>query len=253
MARNKDRIVALLKSIETGEPGPISVVNEARYIQHNPQTHEGSEGLAALFQRLAKTSPRVNVVRIFEDGDFVFGHTEYDFATRRIGFELFRFDGGQAVEHWDNIQPRLGPNASVRSMVDGPVVAQDLDQTEANRALVRTFVEEVLIAKNFQQLDEFLTVDTFIEHNPRSEDGVDAVKTLLTEKRDGRRVVDYRKLHRVVAEGNFVLSVCEGYLRGQHSALFDLYRIEVGRIAEHWDTVEKIAPQSEWKNQNGKF
>ena len=69
MARNKDRIVALLKSIETGEPGPISVVNEARYIQHNPQTHEGSEGLAALFQRLAKTSPRVNVVRIFEDGD----------------------------------------------------------------------------------------------------------------------------------------------------------------------------------------
>ena len=100
---NKDRIRALLKSIETGDPGPIAVVNEAKYIQHNPQTHEGSEALAALFKRLSETSPRVNIVRAFEDGDFVFGHTEYDFATRRIGFEVFRFEDGQAVEHWGNI------------------------------------------------------------------------------------------------------------------------------------------------------
>ena len=47
----KDQIRALLKSIETGDPGPIAVVNEAKYIQHNPQTHEGGEGLVALFQR----------------------------------------------------------------------------------------------------------------------------------------------------------------------------------------------------------
>jgi hypothetical protein len=38
----KARIRALLKSIETGDPGPIAVVNEANYIQHNPQTPEGS-------------------------------------------------------------------------------------------------------------------------------------------------------------------------------------------------------------------
>ena len=114
----KDRIRALLKSIETGDPGAVAVVNEAKYIQHNPQTHEGSEGLAALFQRLSKTSPRVNIVRAFEDGDFVFAHTEYDFAKRNIGFEVFRFEDGQAVEHWDNIQKRPGPNASGHSMVD---------------------------------------------------------------------------------------------------------------------------------------
>ena len=39
----KDQIRALLKSIETGDPGSVAVVNEAQYIQHNPQTHEGSE------------------------------------------------------------------------------------------------------------------------------------------------------------------------------------------------------------------
>ncbi|MCW8852119.1 MAG: hypothetical protein OQK44_05590, partial [Gammaproteobacteria bacterium] len=115
----KDQICSLLKGIETGDPASVSVVNEEKYIQHNPQTHEGSEGLAVLFKRLSKTSPRVNVVRVFEDSDFVFAHTEYDFATRNIGFEIFRFENGQTVEHWDNIQKRKGPNNSGHSMVDG--------------------------------------------------------------------------------------------------------------------------------------
>ncbi len=72
----KEKICILLKGIETGDPASVSVVNEEKYIQHNPQTHEGSEGLADLFKRLSKTSPRVNIVRVFEDGDFVFAHTE---------------------------------------------------------------------------------------------------------------------------------------------------------------------------------
>jgi predicted SnoaL-like aldol condensation-catalyzing enzyme len=91
ISNKKEQIYRLLKSIETGDPAAVSVVNEAKYIQHNPETHEGSEGLAVLFKRLSKTSPKVNIVRIFEDGDYVFAHTEYDFATRNIGFEIFRF------------------------------------------------------------------------------------------------------------------------------------------------------------------
>lgn len=248
----KDQIKALLKSIETGDPGPVAVVNEAKYIQHNPQTHEGSEGLAALFKRLSETNPRVNVVRMFEDGDFVFGHTEYDFASRRIGFEVFRFEDGQAVEHWDNIQARLGPNASGRSMVDGPVEADDLGRTEENRALVRDYVETVLIGGQFDRLEEFIDAE-YAEHNPRLEDGVGCLRTALEAEEDGRRQVDYQRLHRVLAEGSFVLSVSEGQRGGQHSAFYDLFRVAGGRIIEHWDTTETVAPRSEWKNDNGKF
>ncbi len=75
--------------------------------------------MAALFKRLSKSNPRVNIVRVFEDGDYVFAHTEYDFSTSNIGFEVFKFEGDQTVEHWDNIQPRLGPNPSGHTMVDG--------------------------------------------------------------------------------------------------------------------------------------
>jgi predicted SnoaL-like aldol condensation-catalyzing enzyme len=249
---NKDKIRALLKSIETGDPGPAAYVNEAKYIQHNPQTHEGSEGLAALFKRLSETNPRVNVVRAFEDGDFVFGHTEYDFATRRIGFEVFRFEDGQAVEHWDNIQARQGPNRSGRSMVDGPVEAVDRGQTESNRALVRSFVETVLVEGQLDRLAEFVA-DDFAEHNPRLTDGVSALRDALEASDGGARQIDYQRVHRVLAEGCFVLCVSEGAFAGTHTAFYDLFRVARAKLVEHWDTTEKVAPQSEWKNDNGKF
>ena len=89
-SKRKNQIRTLLKGIETGDPAAAAVVNPEKYIQHNPQTHEGGEGLAALFKRLSKTSPRVNIVRAFADGDYVFAHTEYDFASSRIGFEVFQ-------------------------------------------------------------------------------------------------------------------------------------------------------------------
>ncbi len=249
----KDQIRALLKSIETGDSGPLAVVDEAKYIQHNPQTHEGSEGLAALFKRLSKTEPRVNVVRAFEDGDFVFAHTEYDFASRKIGFEVFRFEDGRAVEHWDNIQERQGPNISGRSMVDGPTEATDLELTESSRAIVRTFVETALVGGQPDRLADFIEEGAYAEHNPRLGDGQSAFRAALEAQDKGRRNIDYQRIHRVLAEGDFVLCVSEGRRGGVHSAFYDLFRVADEKIVEHWDTTEKIAPRSEWKNENGKF
>ena len=107
-SKRKNQICTLLKGIETGDPAAVAVVNPNKYIQHNPETHEGGEGLAVLFKRLSKSNPHVNIVRVFEEGDYVFAHTEYDFASLKIGFEVFRFEGDLTVEHWDNIQLSLG-------------------------------------------------------------------------------------------------------------------------------------------------
>jgi predicted SnoaL-like aldol condensation-catalyzing enzyme len=243
----------LLKSIETGDPGPVAVVNERAYIQHNPQTHEGSEGLAQLFARLSKTEPRVNMVRGFQDGDYVFAHMEYDFASRKICFEVFRFEDGLAVEHWDNIQERTGPNEAGHSMVDGPTQSTDQALTEDNRALVRAFVETVLIAGQLARLDGFVDVEAYTEHNPDMGDDLVALRAALNPFAAGAQRIEYQQVHRVLAQGSFVLSVSEGEAGSVHSAFYDLFRIENGKIVEHWDTTEKIAPRAEWKNQNGKF
>ena len=252
MTSKKDLLMTLLKGIETGDPASAAVVNEDKYIQHNPQTHEGSEGLAVLFAQLAKTNPKVRFVRVFEDGDFAFAHNEYDFASLRVAFEVFRFEDGQAVEHWDNIQPMKGPNLSGRGMLDGAVAIEDLERTEANRAWVRDYVETVLIAREFNRLEGFVE-EGLLQHSPDMADGRDALRAALEEAKDGVPRLRYAQLHRVLAEGNFVLTLCEGERDGVHSSFYDLYRLRDGMIVEHWDTVEAIAPRSEWKNTNGKF
>ena len=195
----------------------------------------------------------MNIVRAFEDGDFVFGHTEYDFATRRIGFEVFRFEDGQAVEHWDNIQARLGPNNSGRSMVDGPTESVDLELTESNRAFVQFFVETVLVNNRLDQIGNFVDDQEYAEHSPHSEDGIAMLRSTLEFEDENGRCIDYQRVHRVVAEGCFVLCVSEGNYSGNHSAFYDLFRLANGKIVEHWGTTEKVAPRSEWKNNNGKF
>ncbi|NVK13085.1 MAG: nuclear transport factor 2 family protein [Rhodobacteraceae bacterium] len=252
MASKKDLLKTLLKGLETGDPASAAVVNEAKYIQHNPQTHEGSEGLAVLFARLAKTSPRVTFKRVFEDGGFAFAHIEYDFSSLRAAFEVFRFEDGQAVEHWDNIQPLRGPNPSGRGMQDGATEITDFDKTEANRTLARSYTEKVLIGRQLDLLPDYVRAD-LIQHNPDLADGLPALNDALSAIENGMPVIQYQHLHHVLAEGNFVLCASEGQRGGVHTSFYDLYRFEDGRIAEHWDTIEAIPPRSEWKNGNGKF
>ena len=242
----------LLTGIETGDAAAAAVVNEVKYIQHNPQTHEGSEGLAALFARLSKTNPRVTFVRVFEDGDYAFAHNEYDFSSLRVAFEVFRFEDGLAVEHWDNIQPMRGPNPSGRGMLDGATGITDQDKTEANRVLVRAYAEEVLVGRRLDRLEAYLD-PPLIQHNPEIADGIASLRAYLEETKSDGPAIRYDRVHKVLAEGNFVLCMSEGQRRGIHSSFYDLYRLAGGRIAEHWDTIEAIAPRSEWKNQNGKF
>jgi predicted SnoaL-like aldol condensation-catalyzing enzyme len=53
--------------------------------------------------------------------------------------------------------------------------------------------------------------------------------------------------------GNFVLVVSEGGFANKATSFYDLFRVENGKIAEHWDTIEAIAPRAKWKNTDGKF
>ena len=63
----------------------------------------------------------------------------------------------------------------------------------------------------------------------------------------------YTKTRQLLAQGNFVLAVSEGTFGGAPTSYYDLWRLENGKIAEHWDVMETIAAPETWKNQNGKF
>lgn len=251
MASKKELVRALLKGIETGDPKSVEVVDETQYIQHNPLTKTGNVGLAELFARLAKTNPRVEIVRVFEDGEFVFAHTDYDFNVKEVGFEVFRFENGRVVEHWDNLQSKPeSVNSSGHSMLDGTIESNDHHKTEANRSFIREFIDEVLIGGQLDRLDHFISAQNYIEHNLNMSDGLPALRANLHTNSPNR---NYKKIHRVLAEGSFVLCVTEGTLDGEHVSFYDLFRVEEQKIVEHWDTLDEVPPRSQWVNENGKF
>src|SRR5215218_6777314 len=105
----KQQVIDLLKSIETGDTAPVGVINPEKYIQHNLAAADGLQGFGELMAQLPPNSARANTVRVFQDGDKVFAHTEYDFFGPKIGFDIFRFEDGKIVEHWDNIQETAAP------------------------------------------------------------------------------------------------------------------------------------------------
>src|SRR5688572_1025037 len=158
---NKQKVVSLLKAIETGASEPIGYINPNKYIQHNLSAADGLAGLQALLSQLPPNSAKVNTVRVFQDGDFVFAHSEYNYFGPKIGFDIFRFEDGKIVEHWDNLQDTAKPNQSGRSMIDGATELKDLDKTEVNKNLVRNFVDEILVNRKMEKLTEYFDGDNY--------------------------------------------------------------------------------------------
>lgn len=249
---NEQKVVERLKSIETGDMSSNAYMNPNKYIQHNLTIEDGHAGFEKLMAMLPPGSARVNTVRVFEDDDYVVAHTDYDFFGPTIGFDIFRFENGLIVEHWDNLQPKPATNnPSGRSMVDGETKIADRDKTGENKALVSQFVEDILMRQNPSRLASYFNGNNYIQHNPQIGDGVTAFSTAFEQLvADG---LVYERVHKILGEGNFVLVVSEGIYEGNPTSFYDLFRVANGRIAEHWDVVERIPPVSEWMNQNGKF
>ena len=95
--------------------------------------------------------------------------------------------------------------------------------------------------------------DKYIQHNISIADGLSGLGAALEAMAKQGISMIYDTVHMVLADGNFVLGVSEGTFGGVPTSYYDLWRIENGKIAEHWDVMETIADQSAWQNDNGKF
>jgi predicted SnoaL-like aldol condensation-catalyzing enzyme len=249
------------KSLETRERYPIAHFDSRKYIQHNLGLEDGLGPILALMDTLPAGGTAVTPLRSFEDGDYSVAHIDYvlgDWGSM-IGFEVHRWEDDRIVEHWDNLQSTpSAPNASGRTMIDGAVDVINLDRTDLNKALVLSFTEAVLIAHDLDRMGEFHAGTALIQHAPNFGDGTGALLAYLAGDRSGYDRPVYRAVRLLLGQGNMVLAASEGEIidgtgNAHPAAFYDLYRVEHGVIAEHWDVVERLLPPEQWKNGNGKF
>ena len=252
------KATALINTFATGDIAAARNLLAEGYIQHNLAYGTGRDVFVGSVEYLASAPVKTTVknIRAFQDGDKVFLQTIYNFAGagEQVAFDIFRFDAdGRIAEHWDNLAALAAPNPSGHTQTDGAMTITDLDKTEANRELVKAFLYDVMQGNNPARTPDYFSGDIYIQHNTGIADGLSGLGAALAALAEQGIQMIYTTVHQVLAQGNFVLAVSEGTFGGTPTSYYDLWRVEDGRIAEHWDVMEPIADRSAWANENGKF
>lgn len=224
-----------------------------RYTQHSTGVGDGAEGFLEFFEPFVERNPirDIEVVRIFEDGRWVFCHAYQslnDGAAQWVTMDMFYTDqNGLILEHWDTIAPYLASTASGEDMVRGKTEVDTAANGDVNKELVLEYTKQVRQPGDLSKLSSFVS-ENLTQHAPNIGAGRSGLARWLRSEDAG----SYEMLFRIIGQGDFVVTYGKRHRRGKDVAVFDLYRVEQGLIVEHWMNEEEIAPRENWRN-SGKF
>ena len=124
-------------------------------------------------------------------------------------------------------------------------------QERANKQNVIEFYNKALNDKDFAAASKFLGA-RYTQHNPTATDGPEGLKAFIQFLRD-KFPQSHNEIVQAFADGDYVIlhvhSVRTPGTAGR--AIFDLFKLEKGKVVEHWDAVQDIPASS--ANANGMF
>jgi len=255
----KETAKAFIKALSSQDEATIRQITRNDLIQHNPNVPDGVEVIIhTVFPLLKAAGTQGRVVRMIEDGDFVAMHNHWTNASpfggdNLVAFDIYRFDeNGKIAEHWDALQPLVAETASGRTQLDGSKNIKDLVKTEANKKLAKAMIEDILMGKNPNKITDYISAEQYDQHNPAIKDGLNGIVEAVQYLTAQNNMFQYTKIHKVIGEGNFVLTISEGEWNGTTNAFYDLLRFENGKAVEHWDVIQPV-PAEGMANNNGMF
>ena len=216
-----------------------------RYTQHSTGVPDGKEGFIEFFEPFLERNPErdIRVLRGLEDGRRAFVHAYQNLnggQAEWVTMDFFDTDAaGKIVEHWDVIAAYSPKTPSGHSSIDGPTDVADLAATESNKAVVRELIEQCLMRGGDVERVSTLVAAGYTQHNAEVPDGLEAFRSLLV---DPQRPLFYQDIVLLVGQGNFVATLSKATWNGEPYAQADLFRLENGKVVEHWDAAEPALP-----------
>ena len=129
--------------------------------------------------------------------------------------------------------------------------AADAKQMEDNKKTVAAFYDAVLNQKDFDKASQYLG-SRYTQHNPTAADGPEGLKGFVAFLKD-KFPSNRSEIKRIFADGDYVIvhvhAVREPGTRG--NAIIDIFKLENGKVVEHWDVVQPIPEKP--ANNNGMF
>ncbi|ADW68505.1 nuclear transport factor 2 family protein [Granulicella tundricola] len=241
-----EKVLTFLHGLSSGDPELATAqIDPKRYVEHNPRSGDGTDGLRGFFIRSSKEEHHLQVIRAFHDGPYVFTHAEGVVLGQNIFFDLFRLEAGFITEHWVLSANSAHPNESGHTQTDGPTEADLSVDSDENKALVRRYYETVHVGGDHSKIPQYFEGDHCIRHEPGVRDGVSNFKQDL-ERLVKNRTIDEIKF--VLGQGDFVFILANGTHQGEPCAYVDLYRVDGSKIAERWGFPEEIPSEADRKN-----
>ena len=257
---NSEKAIAVLQAIQSGDVTAMQdYINPNQYIQHNLAYPDGAAAVIGATQSGAFGGTTIDTKRSFADGDYVVLHSEYGGTwnndTAQVAVDVFRFDDGLIVEHWDNLS-NIEDDVDGTTQLDGTLTPiMESDKTTANRTFIENFSQDFFLNGEYSKIGEFFNESSFVQHSVNAGTDITGLKGFVQNVL-GEGTPFYQSIEFIHVEGNFALMMSQGFpdqTTNLVSGYFDLFRIENGKIVEHWDIVQAIPPESEWANSNGKW
>lgn len=120
-----------------------------------------------------------------------------------------------------------------------------------NKELVLTFIDEVFNAHDLSNLDEFMH-DDYMQHSQEVEDGKEGFIKFAKEFFQLEPYMDVKRIFESDDDCVAVFFKCN-FNNGNAAKVVDIYRIEDGKLAEHWDVVNLIGEDDAENNGRGSF
>jgi predicted SnoaL-like aldol condensation-catalyzing enzyme len=132
-----------------------------------------------------------------------------------------------------------------------PAGAHAQTQQEANKKIIVDFYDKAINQKDFEAASKHLGT-RYTQHNPNAADGPEGLKAFLQFLKE-KFPASRSEIKRVFADGDFVIlhvhAVRKPGARG--TAIVDIFKLENGKVVEHWDVVQPIPEKA--ANTNGMF